>query len=309
LFLFAAVATALWAPPTLAAGDSEGWQPTEGRATSYAAPAAPARTTLQWLPYDANGARLEETVVTTTEAARSDSGRTVVKFNDLRDAPTTAARTDRDVESAWPSALFTRKAVSLADAASGAAGRLAAHGWRSVASDEPPPSASPREIDSLPPLLQDQLRNMPPPEEECRAPKSRLIQQITTDIHPASANVPQECTPKQAMFQPRAWCPVTFTWTAPATMNKPLYFDEVQLENYGHSWGPYMQPIVSGVHFFAVIPMLPYAMGVSGPNECVYTLGYYRPGNCAPYMLDPFPWSLRGALCEAGFWTGAPFVF
>jgi hypothetical protein len=275
--------------------------------TAPATLATPGRTTLQWLPSGPNGSQAEESVVTVTLAARSDSGRAAL--NDLGDAPTAAPRTDRDAESAWPGALFTKKAVSLRNASSSVAPRPGAVGWRSVAVEEPSPPAVRREIDSLPPLLENQFRAMPPREEECRAPKTRLIRQITTDIRPNSEKVPQECAPEQAAFQSRAWCPVTFTWTAPATMNKPLYFDEVQLENYGHSWGPYVQPIVSGVHFFATIPLLPYAMGVSPPNECVYTLGYYRPGNCAPYMLDPFPVSVRGALLEAGFWTGGAFLF
>jgi hypothetical protein len=156
-----------------------------------------------------------------------------------------------------------------------------------------------------------------PPENECRPPKSRRIEEITTDIRPSldpqlkakGIAVPPDCPTKIATYQPRAWCPVTFTWTASATCNKPLYFDDVQLENYGHSWGPYVQPLVSGVHFFATIPLLPYKMAIDPPGECVYTLGYYRPGSCAPYQLDPFPLSVRAALVEAGFWTGLPFVF
>ena len=53
------------------------------------------------------------------------------------------------------------------------------------------------------------------------------------------------------------------------------------------------------------IAVLPYKMGIHPPNECQYSLGYYRPGNCAPYMLPPIPWSLRGAAAQAGFVTGA----
>lgn len=99
------------------------------------------------------------------------------------------------------------------------------------------------------------------------------------------------------------------TWTAAATSNKPLYFEEEQLERSGHSWGPYVQPAASAVHFFATVPLLPYLMAIYPPEECQYSLGYYRPGNCAPYYLDPFPVSVRGAMVEATFWTGIPFIF
>ena len=66
---------------------------------------------------------------------------------------------------------------------------------------------------------------------------------------------------------------------------------------------PCFQPFVSGAHFFTR-PVLPYCMGVEPPCECIYALGHYRPGNCAPYMCNPVPLSCRGALFEAGVVTG-----
>lgn len=108
--------------------------------------------------------------------------------------------------------------------------------------------------------------------------------------------------------QTTGWAPVTFTWKASGLCHKPAYFEDVHLERYGHSWGPYLQPVISGGHFFLTVPILPYKMGLYPPNECVYTLGYYRPGSCAPYMLDPLPLSLRAALFEAGAWTGMAFL-
>ena len=68
------------------------------------------------------------------------------------------------------------------------------------------------------------------------------------------------------------------------------------------------QPIASGVHFFGTLPILPYKMGLQTPNECVYALGYYRPGSCAPYMIDPLPFTWRAALFEAGAWVGGAAV-
>jgi len=50
-------------------------------------------------------------------------------------------------------------------------------------------------------------------------------------------------------------------------------------------------------------------MGVELPNECIYTLGYYRPGDCAPYVLDPIPFSVRGGLFEAGALVGGICLF
>ena len=80
------------------------------------------------------------------------------------------------------------------------------------------------------------------------------------------------------------------------------------LERYGHSCHPLVEPFVSGAHFFATIPVLPYKMGMDPPWECQYPLGYYRPGNCAPHLKYPIPLSVRGALTEAGVVTGLVFI-
>ena len=98
-------------------------------------------------------------------------------------------------------------------------------------------------------------------------------------------------------------------WKASAMCHKPLYFEDEQLERYGHSFTPCIEPFVSGAHFFATIPVLPYCMGVEPPNECIYALGHYRPGDCAPYMCNPVPLSCRGALFEAGAVVGIGAAF
>jgi hypothetical protein len=110
-------------------------------------------------------------------------------------------------------------------------------------------------------------------------------------------------------FAGRNFAPTLFTWKATGTCHKPLYFEDVQLERYGHSWNPVLQPFVSGAHFFVSVPLLPYKMGLRPPNECVYTLGYYRPGNCAPYMFEPIPLSLRAAASQAAGMTAFAFWF
>lgn len=112
--------------------------------------------------------------------------------------------------------------------------------------------------------------------------------------------LPRECQLPNIAFQPRQWLPTTMTWKASGLCHKPLYFEEVSLERYGHTVGPFAQPVLSTAHFFVNIAVLPYKMGIHPPNECQYALGYYRPGNCAPWIIPPVPISLRGALFEAG---------
>ncbi|MCA9187359.1 MAG: hypothetical protein R3E01_23965 [Pirellulaceae bacterium] len=98
----------------------------------------------------------------------------------------------------------------------------------------------------------------------------------------------------------RSWTPLTFTWKATALCHKPLYFEDVNLERYGHSAGPIAQPFVSGAHFFASIALFPYNSTLHPPNECIYTLGLYRPGSCAPWLVHAFPLSDTAALAEGG---------
>ena len=117
-------------------------------------------------------------------------------------------------------------------------------------------------------------------------------------------NLPAECVLDQDPYVPRKWIPSTMTWKASALCYRPLYFEQVQLERYGHTAGPITQPILSGAHFFTSLAALPYKMGINPPTECRYPLGYYRPGNCAPWLMPPVPLSVRGALWEAGVITG-----
>ena len=139
----------------------------------------------------------------------------------------------------------------------------------------------------------------------------KSIKEISHDIRPTTASdeLPEECAIVGNDYHGRHFSQTCFMWKASAVSTKAAYFEDVQLERYGHTKVcPALQPIVSGAKFFATIPILPYKMGVTPPNECVYTLGHHRAGNCAPYMVEPFPISPRGALFQAGAVTGAVFA-
>ena len=147
--------------------------------------------------------------------------------------------------------------------------------------------------------------------DECPRPEDILkpIGELTTDTTPdKDGEFPSDCPMGQEPFEPRAWAPTTYTWKASGLCHKPLYFEDVHLERYGHSWGPYIQPVFSGAHFFLTVPILPYKMGLYPPHECMYTLGYYRPGSCAPYLLDPLPLSIRAAVAQGGVMTGMAYL-
>lgn len=116
--------------------------------------------------------------------------------------------------------------------------------------------------------------------------------------------VPHLCGLSNDDWRQREFAPIKMTWKSSELMHKPLYFEDVALERYGHSAGPVVQPVLSTGHFFANIAVLPYKMGIHPMSECQYALGYYRPGNCAPWQIPAIPLSGRGALMQAGVMTG-----
>ena len=93
--------------------------------------------------------------------------------------------------------------------------------------------------------------------------------------------------------QSKGWASKSYRWHAPSFYHRPLYFEQVNLERYGHynrNWK--LESILSAAHFFGHAAKLPLQLGAYQPCERVYTLGRYRPGNCNPnhrYMI-PITW-------------------
>jgi hypothetical protein len=152
--------------------------------------------------------------------------------------------------------------------------------------------------------------------EDCQEALKRLredrLAAIDLDIRVGGRpgnDYPCECRLEGETFEPRRFATTMFTWKAAGYCHKPLYFEDWQLERYGHSHGPLADPFFSAAHFFTTLPVLPYKMGVELPWECVYPLGYYRPGSCAPWTVPAIPISLRGMAVEAATVTGLVFLF
>ncbi len=150
--------------------------------------------------------------------------------------------------------------------------------------------------------------------KECREALEALrddgIASIALDIRvsgKAGSDYPCECRLEGDSFEPRRFATTMMTWKAAGYCHKPLYFEDWNLERYGHSHGP-LDPVFSAAHFFVTLPVLPYKMGVELPWECVYPLGYYRPGSCAPWTVPAVPISCRGLAVEAATVTGLVFL-
>lgn len=120
--------------------------------------------------------------------------------------------------------------------------------------------------------------------------------------------IPALCSVGNGVPVSRNWVPQTYTWKASSLCHKPLFFENIQLERYGHSRGPFAQPVHSVAHFFASLIKVPYHSAITPANECQYALGFYRPGNCAPWLIEPTPISLDGVKRQALWVTSGAFI-
>ena len=148
-------------------------------------------------------------------------------------------------------------------------------------------------------------------QEELDKLRADTLASINLDIHVigvAGDDFPCECRLEGEDWEPRQFANTTMTWKAAGYCHKPLYFEQWNYERYGHSAHPVAAPFLSAGHFFVSAAFLPYKMGVELPWECVYPLGYYRPGDCAPWTIPAPAMSLRGAALEAAALTGAYFI-
>lgn len=104
------------------------------------------------------------------------------------------------------------------------------------------------------------------------------------------------------------WQPLCYHWKASNLRHRPLYFEDAMLERNGQMYHPLVQPLASGARFFLTFPTLPYTMTVNPPRPAIRTLGYFRPGSCAPALLQRPPLQADAGLMEAGAWIGLIFL-
>ncbi len=111
--------------------------------------------------------------------------------------------------------------------------------------------------------------------------------------------------PESGVDREQDWVATRYEFAAANTFSHPRYFEDRMLERHGHERFPALQPLVSGVRFYATMPMLPYLMTVRHPCECESSLGYFRPGTCVyPYIQRP-PYERKALLVESAAVAGA----
>ncbi len=122
-----------------------------------------------------------------------------------------------------------------------------------------------------------------------------------------------ECPPivqlSEAPYEGRLFADALFTWESPDLWYNPLYFEDAALERYGHTYGCVLQPFVSAGKFSAHLLALPYQMSIDPMCSRQYSLGWYRPGECAPKLCYQPPLNADAAAATAGFYTGMFYIF
>jgi hypothetical protein len=106
----------------------------------------------------------------------------------------------------------------------------------------------------------------------------------------------------------RPWMHTEFNWAASDLFHQPAYWDDPILERYGQSHHPWIQPALSGAHFFATFPLIPYKIGVERTHDHIYTLGYHRPGSPTPALGRRLSLEADAAAFEGLSWLALIFI-
>jgi hypothetical protein len=185
---------------------------------------------------------------------------------------------------------------------------------------EPAAFQEPDSSTAEPPPAPEEVAPQPEAPATNVARRFRPITEITVNAALPPGLLPEQVPPQEGQPAPDSarqvgdsrfysgWGENAFEWSATKLCHGPLYFEQVNLERHGYQCHPLVQPFVSGAHFFLTVPTLPYQMTVHPPRECIYTLGYYRPGSRVPWRRHCLPWDARAAAVEAGVAVGLVFL-
>ncbi len=109
-------------------------------------------------------------------------------------------------------------------------------------------------------------------------------------------------------FEHRSFADSMLCWNSSNLFYNPLYFEDPQLERYGHTIYPALQPFKSVGRFGVQLIGLPYQMTIDPVCKKRYPLGYYRPGECAPKKWHQIGLNAEAAAVQAGVMTGLFFA-
>jgi hypothetical protein len=142
------------------------------------------------------------------------------------------------------------------------------------------------------------------------------VSELTVGIMLPTGVLPQNVAAQCAATSPPTedrrrigpWTLTEYHWYASCLRHRPLYFEDIGLERYGHATCRGLQPLVSALRFFTSAAALPYKMTLEHSHSCIYALGHPRPGDCTPRYYWRPPLRISPGLIEAGTVVGLIFL-
>jgi len=122
------------------------------------------------------------------------------------------------------------------------------------------------------------------------------------DRSPAFVSLPE------SMIYDRQFNDLEYMWEPANLFHNPLYFEDPELERYGHTSGQFLQPLASVGRMSVQLIGLPYQMTIDPPDSCQSPLGYHRPGECVPARHARIGWNPYAAVVTGLFYTGIAFL-
>jgi hypothetical protein len=154
--------------------------------------------------------------------------------------------------------------------------------------DRPMPAEAREEI--LPPQADSAAEVVPGAADDDQDRFAREVTDVRLDIRPPQGPLPPDLSPDETV-QDQAeasdsegicnWemhTPIICSFNPWTICYRPLYFEDIQLERYGRTFG-IVQPGVSAARFFCSVPLLPYKMVVRPPRSCECSNGFSRRGD------------------------------
>ncbi|OAI54550.1 hypothetical protein AYO47_02820 [Planctomyces sp. SCGC AG-212-M04] len=162
------------------------------------------------------------------------------------------------------------------------------------APDEAPRVAGPVELPQLKKITEIQ------PFKSCSADGSGVKMCPPNTAGEGSDRCPEQQPLPVFDTSERNFIDIEYCWDAPNLFHTPLYFEDVELERYGHTYCEPIQTITSAAKFGGQLIGLPYQMALAPVHKREYPLGYYRAGDPAPYKCYQIPLNAEAAL-KAGY--------
>ena len=142
------------------------------------------------------------------------------------------------------------------------------------------------------------------------------IREISPTLGYAMRNIKADQLPEgfnekrdQGDYIARQSSPAVLQWAPTNLYHYPLYFEDPALERYGHTYHPIVQPFASAGRFATQLVGIPYQMTLHPVHSREYTLGYYRPGECAPKKHYQIPFNEEAAIMQAAAMAGFFLIF